>query len=95
MGFPVPFGRWVREGRTPLVEKILLDGRLEERDLFRAGWVRKLFEEHRAGVRDHEARLWMVLGLESWMRIYLDGEPRWDLAALATASSSAASSGEA
>ena len=33
------------------------------------------FDEHTAGHRDHGNRIWRLLNLELWQRIFLDGEP--------------------
>jgi len=74
MGFPVPFGRWIREGKAPFVEQVLMDGRLEKRDLFQDGAVARIVREHKAGSRDHGARLWSLFALEAWFRVFFDGE---------------------
>jgi hypothetical protein len=34
----------------------------------------RLFAEHRAGRRDHGERIWRLLNLEIWQRIFIDGE---------------------
>ena len=31
-------------------------------------------EEHYAGRADHGSRLWLLMNLEIWQRIFLDGE---------------------
>ena len=46
-----------------------------ERGLFRAEAVKRLFAEHRAGHRDHGNRIWRLLNLELWFRVFADGEP--------------------
>jgi asparagine synthase (glutamine-hydrolysing) len=46
-----------------------------ERGLFRPNAVRKLFAEHRAGLRDNSNRIWRLLNLELWMRIFIDRDP--------------------
>jgi len=74
MGFPVPVGRWFREPFWPVVEEFVLGPRALRRGLFEPAVLRRLAEEHRRGVREHGDRLWLLLNLEIWQRIFLDGE---------------------
>jgi asparagine synthase (glutamine-hydrolysing) len=74
MGFPVPVGRWLRGPFWPVVEDFVLGPRALRRGLFEPSVVRGLAEEHRAGLRDHGDRLWLLVNLETWQRIFLDGE---------------------
>jgi len=43
-----------------------------ERGLFHRPSVAQLFSEHRAGHRDHADRIWRLLNLELWHRIFID-----------------------
>jgi asparagine synthase (glutamine-hydrolysing) len=74
MGFPVPFARWARGAFLPTVRHVLLDPRALRRGLFEASVLQQLVEEHGAGVANHGEQLWLLLNLEIWQRIYLDGE---------------------
>jgi asparagine synthase (glutamine-hydrolysing) len=74
MGFPVPFGRWLRGPFWPIVEEFVLGPRSLARGLFDPSRLRALAEEHRAGSQRHDARLWLLINLEIWQRIFLDGE---------------------
>jgi asparagine synthase (glutamine-hydrolysing) len=74
MGFPVPVGRWLRGEFWPVVEEFVLGSRAQERDLFDAAAVRRLCEQHRSGEAAHGDRLWLLVNLEIWQRLYLDGE---------------------
>jgi asparagine synthase (glutamine-hydrolysing) len=73
-GFPVPFGRWARERFAPLIRATLLGSRARARGLFEPAVVQRLVAEHEAGVANHADRLWLLLNLELWQRIFLDGE---------------------
>jgi asparagine synthase (glutamine-hydrolysing) len=53
----------------------LMESRTLDRGLFRADAVRRLFDEHSAGHRDHGNRIWRLLNLELWFRVCLEGEP--------------------
>jgi asparagine synthase (glutamine-hydrolysing) len=74
MGFPVPLHRWLRGPFWPVVEAFVLGPRATGRGLFTASLLRDLAHEYRAGVTEHGERLWLLLTLEIWQRIFLDGE---------------------
>ena len=74
MGFPVPIGRWLRGDYAPLLQDLVLGKRSLGRGLFNPGFVEAMVAEHLGGVRDHGDRLWLLMNLELWQRIFLDGE---------------------
>jgi len=74
MGFPVPVGRWLRDPFWPVVQEFVLGPRARERGLFEPAFLRRLAEAHRAGTAEHGDRLWLLVNLEVWQRIFLDGE---------------------
>lgn len=74
MGFPVPIGRWLRGEQAPLVEDLVLGARSLARGLFDPGFLKAMVAEHRSGTRDHGDRLWLLMNLEMWQRIFLEGE---------------------
>ncbi len=41
--------------------------------LFRRETVGRLLEEHRRNRVDHHVRLWMLLNLEAWYQLYIEG----------------------
>ena len=79
MGFPVPMGRWLRTDYRNLLEDVVASGRAMERGLFRPDEVRRLCREHLSGVSNHASRLWALLTLEIWHRIFVDGEAPGDV----------------
>jgi asparagine synthase (glutamine-hydrolysing) len=82
MGFPVPLGRWLREGWWHEVEELVISERALARGHFRPEAVSRLAREHREGIADHGDRLWLLMNLELWQRLFLEGESRrMDLAA--------------
>ncbi len=85
MGFPVPVGRWFREGYRGIVNEFVLSERAGSRGLFDSSFVRALANEHTAGVRDHTERLWSLVNVEVWHRIFIDGESPEDVGATAPA----------
>jgi asparagine synthase (glutamine-hydrolysing) len=82
LGFPVPFGRWARERFAPLIRSTILGPRALARGMFAPQILERLVAEHEAGTANHADRLWLLLNLEIWQRIFLDGE---DPATLASA----------
>lgn len=74
MGFPVPVGRWLRGRSWPVVEELVLGPRALSRSLFDPAALRRLAAEHRAGAADHGDRLWLLVNLEMWQRVFMDGE---------------------
>jgi asparagine synthase (glutamine-hydrolysing) len=74
MGFPVPLKHWFRDAYWPLVQDLVLGGRARDRGLFSHKYAARLVEEHRSGVWNHGHRLWLLIGLEIWQRIFIDGE---------------------
>jgi asparagine synthase (glutamine-hydrolysing) len=74
MGFPTPWAYWLAETQLGELERMLLEPRTLERGLIEGDTVRKLFAEHRAARRDNGDRIWRLLNLETWQRVFLDGE---------------------
>ena len=74
MGFPTPWEYWLAGQQLDEIECMLLHPRSTERGLFRPGVVKRLFAEHRSKYRDHGHRIWRLLTLEMWHRVFLDGE---------------------
>jgi asparagine synthase (glutamine-hydrolysing) len=74
LGFPVPFGRWARERFAPLIRNTILGPRALARGMFAREPLERLVTEHEAGIANHLDRLWLLVNLEIWQRIFLDGE---------------------
>jgi asparagine synthase (glutamine-hydrolysing) len=72
-GFEAPIGEWLRGPLAPMVDALLLDGRLRDRAVFDDRSVARVWREHRDGVNDHRHRLWSLVMLELWFRQFVDG----------------------
>jgi asparagine synthase (glutamine-hydrolysing) len=79
MGFPVPVGAWLRGAWRPLLDEYVTGPRLQARGLFDAQTIGRLVSEHLRGV-NHSERLWALLTLEIWARVFIDGEAPRSLA---------------
>lgn len=75
MGFPVPVGAWFAGPFSAVLDEFVLSARSMARGLFDRDYVGRLAAEHRAGVAKHDQRLWALVNLEIWQRIFLDREP--------------------
>jgi asparagine synthase (glutamine-hydrolysing) len=74
MGFPTPWACWLAGPQLDDLERGLLEPRALERGLFKGDAIRHLFADHRAGRCDNGNRIWRLLNLEIWQRIFVDGE---------------------
>jgi asparagine synthase (glutamine-hydrolysing) len=72
-GFMFPVASWLN-GKTAdhLVDR-LAGGPLVREDWIRPEAPRRLMAEHQARRADHHVRIWMLLNLDAWYRIYVDG----------------------
>ena len=75
-GFEAPIGRWLRGPLAPMVDDLLMDGRLADRGVFDAREVQRIWREHRGGAADHRHRLWSLVMLELWFRRFVDNAHR-------------------
>jgi asparagine synthase (glutamine-hydrolysing) len=90
MGFPTPMRDWLRGPFTGLLDEYVLGERATTRGLFRPVVLRQLVAEHRGGAVNHGERLWSLINLELWHRIFIDGEGRDLTLPVATARHTAA-----
>ncbi len=74
MGFPTPWANWLIGPQLDHLESMLLEPRTLERGLIERDAVRRLFSEHRDGRRDNGDRIWRLINLEIWQRVFIDGE---------------------
>jgi asparagine synthase (glutamine-hydrolysing) len=74
MGFPTPWAHWLGGSKLDELENTLCEPRTIERGLVRRDAVKKLFADHRSGRRDNADRIWRLLNLELWQRVFMDGE---------------------
>ncbi len=75
LGFPTPWSAWLRGDQLDELQRTVAGPRSLERGLFHPDHVKAVFNEHRAGIRDNSNRIWRLLNLELWMRIFIDRDP--------------------
>jgi asparagine synthase (glutamine-hydrolysing) len=76
MGFPVPFGSWLKEDSGRTVRDILLDKRTIDRRYFNVSYIEELLRSHQIEQRDYQNQIWMLLNFEIWHRVFIDDAPR-------------------
>ena len=74
MGFAVPVSRWFRNELKNYVYELLLNSRLLNRGYFRKQGIERLLSDHMRSRYDHSAKIWALLFLEMWFRVFIDGE---------------------
>ncbi len=72
MGFGVPIDRWLRNELKDYARDILLSTEARQRGLVKPEYVQMLLDEHCNMVRLHHTRLWALLMLELWFRMWID-----------------------
>jgi asparagine synthase (glutamine-hydrolysing) len=73
-GFMFPVAYWLTDQRLPEIQRRLIQGPAVRNGWVRADAVDRLCAEHVAHQADHHVRIWMLLNLDAWYRIYLQGE---------------------
>jgi asparagine synthase (glutamine-hydrolysing) len=72
LGLNPPMGTWLREDSKGLIPEWLDPGQIRRRGLLDPEEVSRLIGEHQNQFRDHGLRLWALIVLEAWMRMYVD-----------------------
>ncbi|HJR17855.1 MAG TPA: asparagine synthase C-terminal domain-containing protein, partial [Gemmatimonadales bacterium] len=73
-GFMFPVAYWLTDQSLPDIRRRLVRGPAVQNGWIRAEAVDRLCAEHLAHRADHHVRIWMLLNLDAWYRIYLEGE---------------------
>jgi asparagine synthase (glutamine-hydrolysing) len=74
MGFGVPLGAWFRNELKDYVYDTLMSGKSLGRGYFKKEVIEKLLDDHREGKVNNDKKIWSLLNLELWHRIFIDGE---------------------
>jgi asparagine synthase (glutamine-hydrolysing) len=74
-GFEMPVAAWLRSGLRGLAQDLLFSSGALGRGYLQPDRVRRLWERHQRGARDHSAQLWTLMVLELWHRTFVDQTP--------------------
>jgi asparagine synthase (glutamine-hydrolysing) len=66
--FGAPLRAWVTNDLGPLIDDVLLDGRLVSSGFLRPSPLRRMVADQRSGRRDQSKQLWQLLSMELWYR---------------------------
>ncbi len=72
-GFMFPLGYWMKGPLEPVLRRFISGSALVEAGILRRDAMTRLLDEHLAHHADHHVRLWMLLNVEVWYRMYLSG----------------------
>lgn len=73
-GFAFPIGTWMRTDLRQFMTRLFEESRFIQLGIFEQNYVSQLLDEHLDGRADHNYRLWILINLEFWYRIYFEGE---------------------
>jgi asparagine synthase (glutamine-hydrolysing) len=72
MGFGVPIDVWFRNDLKEMAYDLLLGKRCVERGYFKKESVQRLLDEHVSEQYDHSYRIWALLFMELWHKMFID-----------------------
>lgn len=81
-GFGFPIGIWLRTDLKGFMANLFAESRFVEQGIFEGDEVQRLMGEHVAGKANHDFRLWILINLELWYRLYFEGQDIDDLRGL-------------
>ncbi|HEX6270568.1 MAG TPA: asparagine synthase (glutamine-hydrolyzing) [Anaerolineales bacterium] len=73
-GFMLPIAYWFRNQLHPFVKQVLSNSFFVKQGIFHEVSVLRMLDEHKNGRADHHVRLWMLLNLEIWHQLYIQGK---------------------
>lgn len=73
IGFLVPLSDWLRGPLRPYVEDMLMGEKALSRGIFRPDAVRALLAKLPRGSRNVSEKIWCLLNIELWHRVWMDG----------------------
>lgn len=73
-GFGFPIAKWLRTDLADFQRNLFKESRFVELGLFKQEEIDRLVNEHIGGIADHNFRLWILINLEIWHRMAIEGE---------------------
>ncbi len=73
-GFGFPIAQWMRSDLAGFLQRLFAESRFVEMGIFEQHYMQELLNEHLSGKVDHNFRLWILLNLELWYRIYFENQ---------------------
>ena len=73
-GFRFPLGIWFRTDLKDFLNRLFAESRFVQLGIFRQEYIQSMLVEHMSGKVDHNYRIWVLMNLEIWYRLYFEGE---------------------
>jgi asparagine synthase (glutamine-hydrolysing) len=73
-GFMFPVAYWLNAETLELIHDCLAHGPLVTEGWIERLGIERLLAEHKQHRADHHVRIWMLMNLDAWFRIYVEGE---------------------
>ena len=73
-GFRFPLGIWFRTDLKEFLRSLFRQSRFVELGIFEQDYINRILDEHIGGRVDHNYRIWILMNLEIWYRLYFEGE---------------------
>ena len=80
-GFGAPVGAWLKKDLLPMRNRLLSKSVIESRGLLNWSSVQQIIWQHESSRQDYSDLLFVLLNLELWCRMFLDGRTFEDLGA--------------
>ena len=74
VGFVFPMKKWMRTEFSPEISRVLKSDRFYQRGIFNPGSVDRLLQNYIAGDESQWLRIWSILSVELWARMYIDSD---------------------
>jgi asparagine synthase (glutamine-hydrolysing) len=71
-GFSMPLRAWLRGPLTALARELLIEQPRGVREFFDLAVIRRMFEAHVSGRRNHAHRLWALMVFAQWYRLMIE-----------------------
>lgn len=72
MGYPTPAAVWFRQQLKDYVASILFSNSFKKRGYFDNEAVKRKYEEHQMGEKDHSSEMWRWITAEIFLRMFID-----------------------
>ena len=70
-GFSIPIKNWLCNEFRPLMEELLSDQAIRDQGIFQVKTIKRLKQEHLAGMANHSHILWSLIVFQSWYKRWL------------------------
>ena len=73
-GFSFPIAAWLRTDLKDFTRNLFNQSRFVEMGYFDKSYIDNLYQEHINGKADHNFRIWILINMEFWYRMYFENE---------------------